>query len=84
MDDATPRSNRDVRYQPDERPPTVLAFGMGAQQAVLCIAGVVLTPVIVIRAAGRVDSRRAGTCTSVRWRVRGGWRASIPAPPLSW
>ena len=53
--DATPRSNRDVRYQPDESPPNVLAFGMGTQQAVLCIAGVVLTPVIVIRAAGDGD-----------------------------
>ena len=52
MDDTAPRANRDVRYQPDERPPAPLAFGMGAQQAVLCIAGVVLTPVIVIRAAG--------------------------------
>ena len=55
MDDATPRSNRDVRYEPNERPPGALAFGMGAQQAVLCIAGVVLTPVIVIRAAGEGD-----------------------------
>ena len=52
MEDTAPRANRDVRYQPDERPPAPLAFGMGAQQAVLCIAGVVLTPVIVIRAAG--------------------------------
>ena len=55
MDEAAPRTERDVRYQPDERPPTPLAFGMGAQQAVLCIAGVVLTPVIVIRAAGEGD-----------------------------
>ena len=55
MDDAPPRTDRDVRYQPDERPPAALAFGMGAQQAVLCIAGVVLTPVIVIRAAGDGD-----------------------------
>ena len=55
MDDAAPRAEREVRYQPDERPPTPLAFGMGAQQAVLCIAGVVLTPVIVIRAAGEGD-----------------------------
>ena len=53
--DIGPRSDRDVRYQPDERPPAALAFGMGAQQAVLCIAGVVLTPVIVIRAAGEGD-----------------------------
>ena len=55
MDDAAPRTGRDVRYQPDESPPAALAFGMGAQQAVLCIAGVVLTPVIVIRAAGEGD-----------------------------
>ena len=55
MNDATPRTDRDVRYQPDEHPPAALAFGMGAQQAVLCIAGVVLAPVIVIRAAGEGD-----------------------------
>ena len=55
MDSTAHGADRDVRYQPDERPPTPLAFGMGAQQAVLCIAGVVLTPVIVIRAAGEGD-----------------------------
>ena len=55
MNDTTSRAERDVRYEPDERPPAALAFGMGAQQAVLCIAGVVLTPVIVIRAAGGGD-----------------------------
>ena len=41
-----------ILYEPDERPPQVLAFGLGCQQAALCIASVVLTPVIVIRAAG--------------------------------
>ena len=41
-----------LRYQPNDRPPPALAFGLGFQQAMLCIAGVVLTPVIVIRAAG--------------------------------
>ena len=55
MDGTTPQTGRDVRYEPNERPPGTLAFGMGAQQAVLCIAGVVLTPVIVIRAAGEGD-----------------------------
>ena len=40
-----------ILYQPDERPPQVLAFGLGCQQAALCVAAVVLTPVIVIRAA---------------------------------
>ena len=55
MNGTTPQTGRDVRYEPNERPPNALAFGMGAQQAVLCIAGVVLTPVIVIRAAGEGD-----------------------------
>ena len=41
-----------VRYEPHEQPPRLLAFGLGFQQAALCIAGVVLTPVIVIRIAG--------------------------------
>ena len=51
---ATDDSNRQtgVRYQPDEKPPTALAFGLGLQLAILCIAGIVLTPAIVIRAAG--------------------------------
>ena len=39
MDGAAPRTDRDVRYEPNEHPPNALAFGMGAQQAVLCIAG---------------------------------------------
>ena len=42
-----------VRYEPHEQPPRLLAFGLGFQQAALCIAGVVLTPVIVIRVAGQ-------------------------------
>ena len=41
-----------VRYQPDEKPPTLLAFGLGFQLAALCVSGIVLTPAIVIRAAG--------------------------------
>ena len=45
-----------VRYQPDEKPPGPLAFGLGLQLAVLTIAGVVLTPAIVIRAAGGSES----------------------------
>ncbi len=51
---AIDNSNRriGVRYQPDEKPPAVLAFGLGLQLAALCIAGIVLTPAIVIRSAG--------------------------------
>ena len=45
-------SNKALRYEPDEKPPHALSFGLGFQHAALCIAGVVLTPVIVIRAAG--------------------------------
>ena len=44
-----------VRYQADENPPSPLAFGLGLQYAVLTIAGIVLTPAIVIRAAGLGD-----------------------------
>ena len=44
-----------VRYQADEKPPSPLAFGLGLQYAVLTIAGIVLTPAIVIRAAGLGD-----------------------------
>ncbi len=45
-----------VRYQPDENPPTVLAFGLGLQLAILCISGIVLTPAIVARAAGGTEA----------------------------
>ncbi len=41
-----------IRYQPDENPPAALAAGLGLQLAILCVAGIVLTPVIVVRAAG--------------------------------
>ncbi len=45
-----------VRYQPDEKPPIALSTGLGIQLAVLCIAGVVLGPAIVVRAAGGDES----------------------------
>ena len=41
-----------VRYQPDERPPAALAVGLGLQVAVLTLAGIILVPTIVMRAAG--------------------------------
>ncbi len=43
---------QDIRYEPDERPPHPLAFGLGFQYAMLAIAGIVVTPAIVVRAAG--------------------------------
>ena len=56
------RPRHGIRYEADERPPKPLAFGLGLQLAVLTIAGVVLTPVIVIRAAG-------GDATYLSWAV---------------
>ena len=45
-----------VRYQPDEKPPMALAFGLGLQLAILSVAATVLVPAIIIRAAGGPDS----------------------------
>ena len=52
MSDDEPTRRSGVRYQADERPPGALAFGLGLQFAVLTIAGVVLTPMIVVQAGG--------------------------------
>ncbi len=41
-----------VRYEPDDRPPALLAAGLGLQLTVLTISGIVITPLIVIQAAG--------------------------------
>ena len=41
-----------VSYQPFEKPPAALAFGLGLQLAFLSVAGMVLIPTIVIRAGG--------------------------------
>ena len=51
-----PAALRDVRYEPDERPPAALAVGLGFQFAMLAVAGIVLTPAIVVRAAGGGDA----------------------------
>ena len=44
--------SQDVRYQPDERPPLPLTIGLGLQYAALTVAGVILSPVILVGAAG--------------------------------
>ena len=46
---------RDIRYEPEEQPPPALALGLGFQFAMLTVAGIVLTPAIVVRAAGGSD-----------------------------
>ena len=45
-------TNHDVRYEADDRPPLGLNVGLAAQYAILSLAGVVLTPVILISTAG--------------------------------
>ena len=45
-----------IRYEPDDKPPKALTFGLGMQFTILTIAGVVLTPAIVIRAAGSSET----------------------------
>ena len=56
MQNDTSAGSRQVRYEPDDKPPHALTAGLGLQFAVLSIAGIVLTPAIVIRAAGESDS----------------------------
>ena len=56
MEQGDPGGQRRIRFEPDDRPPVALTVGMGLQFAVLTIAGIVLTPAIVIRAADGSDS----------------------------
>ena len=51
-----------VRYDADAKPPPALSLGLGVQLAVLVVAGIVLTPAIVIRAGG-------GSETFLTWAV---------------
>ena len=45
-----------MRYEPDERPPPALSVGLGIQLVLLTVAGVVLTPAVVIQASGWSES----------------------------
>ena len=56
MTSENPQSGSSVRYEPNEKLPAPLALGLGLQFAVLCLAGIVLTPAIVIRAGGGSES----------------------------
>ena len=40
-----------IRYEPHENPPPAVAIGLGLQYTALYIAAIILTPVIVVRAA---------------------------------
>ena len=50
------KNNQDIRYEPDERPPHPVAFGAGFQTAVVIIAPVVISAVLIGRAANQPDS----------------------------
>ncbi len=49
-------STAHIRFEPNDKLPRALALGLGLQFAVLCLAGIVLTPAIVIRAGGGTES----------------------------
>ena len=48
--------NDNVRYEPNENPPPLVAAGAGLQAAAIIVAPVVLTVVIVARIAGQPDA----------------------------
>ena len=48
--------NENVRYEPNESPPTFVAVGAGLQAAMIIVAPVVLTVVIMARIAEQPDS----------------------------
>ena len=48
--------NENVRYEPDDRPPNLVAVGAGFQATMLIVAPVVLTVVIVARIANQPES----------------------------
>ncbi|MCY4530617.1 MAG: hypothetical protein OXD46_16515 [Chloroflexi bacterium] len=53
---ASDHTNDNVRYEPNESPPTLVAVGAGLQAAVIIVAPVVLTVVIVARIAEQPDA----------------------------
>ena len=48
--------DKHIRYDPNENPPSLVAIGTGLQAAMVIVAPVVLTVVIVARIAGQSDS----------------------------
>ena len=56
MSAQTASSHDDIRFEPDERPAHILSVGLGFQAAMLTLAGIVLTPAIVIRVANQGES----------------------------
>ena len=53
---AVERENENIRYEPDENPPSLVAVGAGFQAAAVILAPVVLGVVIVLRIADQPDA----------------------------
>ena len=56
MQTETAPVNQNIRYEPDEPLSNSLTLGLGFQYAALIIGGIVLTPAIIIRAAGESEA----------------------------
>ena len=56
MKPSTSAAQRELRYEPNERPPNLLSLGLGFQLVLLSIAGIVLTPALIIRTSGGEES----------------------------
>ena len=56
MEQTNQGDSAEIRYEPDEKPPHLVSATLGLQAALLVLAGIVLTPAIVIRAAGTGES----------------------------
>ncbi|MDZ4736001.1 MAG: solute carrier family 23 protein [Rhodospirillaceae bacterium] len=77
----------DVRYEVSDKPPHALSAALAAQTVMVILAGIVLTPVIVLRAGGVVEQFAAwaifvallvsGLCTMLQarpvWRFGAGY-----------
>ena len=55
-------ARRYVRYEPDEPPPHLVSCGLGLRYAMLAVPSIVLTPTILIQAAG-------GSAAYLTWAV---------------
>ena len=56
MQTETTPVNQNIRYEPDERLSHTLSLGLGFQYAALIVGGIVLTPAIIVRAAGESEA----------------------------
>ena len=56
MEQTSQGDSAEIRYEADEKPPHLVSATLGLQAALLVLAGIVLTPAIVIRAAGTGES----------------------------